>query len=95
MSEVISGGWQYQDMQPCVLPEPVATAFNKAFEGLVGVGYTPVLYVASQVVAGRNYCIICKTTAVTNPPIPGCKIVTIYADLEGNAHITSINDVIK
>jgi len=95
MSDFNVGGWKYQDMQACNLPQPVATAFSKAFEGFVGVSYVPVLYVASQLVAGTNYCIICKTTTVTNPPILGCKVVYIYADLQGNAHITRINDVIS
>ncbi|MDP4094134.1 MAG: hypothetical protein Q8920_12315, partial [Bacillota bacterium] len=95
MSDVLVGGWKYQEMQACNLPEPVATAFSKAFAGFVGVIYVPVLYVASQLVAGTNYCIICKTTTVTNPPMEGCKVVRIYADLQGNAHITHINDVIE
>ncbi|OJT66376.1 hypothetical protein BFP48_00480 [Bacillus altitudinis] len=81
-------------MQACNLPQPVATAFGKAIEGLIGVKYVPVLYVASQLVSGHNYCIICQTTAVTNPPMKGCKVVTVYADLEGNAHITNIHDVL-
>lgn len=94
MSDFNVGVWNYQEMKACDLPQPVATAFSKAFEGWVGVSYVPVLYVASQLVAGTNYCIICKTTTIVNPPIPGCKIVFIYADLQGNAHITKINDVI-
>lgn len=95
MSSTILGGWNYQDMPACNLPQQVATAFSKAFEGFVGVEYVPVLYVASQLVSGNNYCIICKTTTIVNPPIPGCKVVYIYADLEGNSHITRIEDVIK
>ncbi|HEX2925575.1 MAG TPA: hypothetical protein VHP38_04865 [Ruminiclostridium sp.] len=89
------GEWKYQNMEACKLPQPVEIAFNKAFEGFVGVSYVPVLYVASQVVAGINYCIICKTTTIVNPPIEGCKIVTIYSDLKGNSHITGIRDVIE
>ncbi|MGF7534431.1 hypothetical protein AAGG74_12095 [Bacillus mexicanus] len=89
-----TGEWNYQEMQACHLPQPVATAFSKAIDGIVGVKYVPVLYVASQLVSGHNYCIVCKTTATTNPPMHGCKVVTIYADLEGNAHVTNIHDVI-
>ncbi len=96
MSEEIKcGAWQFQEMTPCNLPKEVAAAFNKAVGGIIGVGYMPVLYVASQLVAGMNYCIICKTTAMTNPPLVGCKAVYIYADLSGNAHITKIDDVIR
>lgn len=95
MTNNITGGWVYQDMPACNLPQPVATAFNKAMNGIIGVKYVPVLYVASQLVSGNNYCIICKTTATTNPPMEGCKIVYIYADLEGNSHVTRIEEVIR
>ncbi len=94
MGNVI-GGWNYQSMPTVNLPEQAATAFSKAVEGIVGVKYEPVLYVASQLVAGFNYCIICKTTTITNPPLEGCKILYIYADLEGNASITRVEDVIR
>lgn len=95
-NEFVTGGWTYDpNMAPCGLPQEVASAFTKATEGIVGASYVPVLYVASQLVSGKHYCIVCKTTLVTNPPIPGCKIVYIYADLKGNACINKIEDVIK
>ena len=95
--EQMPGSWVYQtdSMTPCDLPQKVATAFAKATEGIVGVSYTPVLYVASQVVSGMNYCIVCKTVATTNPPMYGCKTLYIYADLSGNAKITKIEDVVN
>lgn len=96
MANDVLGGWVYDpNMQSCGLPQEAASAFCKAIEGLVGVSYEPAFYVASQLVSGYNYCIICKTTMVTNPPVPGCKIVYIYADKNGNAKITRVEDVIK
>jgi hypothetical protein len=90
------GGWVFHTdaMKPCDLPQEVATAFSKATHGMVGVKYVPVLYVASQLVSGMNYCIVCKTTAVTNPPISNCKTLYIYADLSGNATITKIESIV-
>jgi len=89
------GAWNYADMPACNLPEKAATAFSKAITGLVGVKYTPVLYVGSQLVSGTNYCIICKTVTVTQEPIEGCVSMIIYEDLQGNVAITSITHIIK
>jgi hypothetical protein len=88
------GGWKYEDMPGCALPQKAATAFDKAVSHIIGITYKPVLFVATQLVSGTNYCIICKTTLVTNPPMEGCKIVFIYEDLEGNCSLTKIQDVI-
>lgn len=88
------GGWIYEDMKTCELPSDAAIAFSKALKGFVGVRYSPVLYVAHQLVSGTNYCIICKTVSATNPPLTGCKAVFIYSDLQGSAVITNIEDII-
>ena len=67
--------------------------FNKGIEGLVGVEYEPVAYLGSQVVAGSNYRLLCKSTAT----VPGVEteyaLVTIYADLNGNAEISDISEI--
>lgn len=91
------GGWEFHTdaMKPCDLPQKVATAFSKATHGMVGVKYEPVLYVASQLVSGMNYCIVCKTTATTNPPMKNCKALFIYEDLSGNAKITKIENIVN
>lgn len=91
---MLCGSWKYADMPACSLPERAATAFSKAIQGLVGVSYTPVLYVGSQLVSGTNYCIICKTVTLTHEPIEGCATMIIYEDLQGNVAITSITSVI-
>jgi hypothetical protein len=94
--EQMVGGWEFHtdQMKPCDLPQKAATAFSKATQGIIGVSYVPVLYVASQLVSGMNYCIVCKTTATTNPPMKSCKTLTIYEDLAGNAKITKIEDIV-
>ncbi len=96
MSETRVGGWVYHtdEMKVCDLPQKVATAFAKATHGIIGVRYEPVLYVASQLVAGMNYCIVCKTTAATNPPVKSCMVLTIYEDLSGNATISKIESIV-
>lgn len=91
---MMAGAWEYANMPACALPQNAATAFSKVIQGLVGVSYTPVLYVGHQLVSGTNYCIVCKSTLVTNPPVSGCKVLFIYEDLNGNCSITKIDDVI-
>lgn len=91
----MSGAWEFANMTPCNLPQRAASAFTKATESFAGNHLEPVLYIGSQVVAGTNYCIICKSTLVTNPPVAGCQIVYIYEDLDGKCTITRIEDIIR
>ena len=87
----MAGGWNVADAAGPALPEAVQTAFDKAMEGFAGVGYTPVAYLGSQVVAGSNYAVLCKATQVTAQPSTALAVVVLYADLEGNAEVTSVS----
>lgn len=73
----------------CDISAEAKKAFSEAMEGFVGVSYTPVA-VSSQVVAGMNYHFFCNTVSATRFPIKGTAIVSIYAPLNGEAHITHI-----
>ncbi len=88
--ENISGGW-YEPETPEVTTDAKA-ALEKAVNGLVGAEYKPVALLEKQVVAGTNYCMLCKVTSVTIQPASSYKIVEVYADLEGNAKITQVYD---
>lgn len=66
--------------------------FNKACEGFAGQGFEPLALMATQVVAGTNYMFLCKGTTVTANPETALKVVTIYADLQGNAQILKVAD---
>ena len=52
----LSGGWT-PSADPAVTEE-LQALFEKGLEGLVGVGYTPVAYLGSQVVAGTNHAFL-------------------------------------
>ncbi len=65
--------------------EEVKAAWDKALEGLLGVDYEPVAYLAKQIVSGSNYLILCRTTVVHPDAVPEFSLVTIYQDLQGNA----------
>lgn len=63
----MAGEWILAEMEPCNLPQKVATGFTEAFSNLDGGGYIPVLYCGHQLVNGTNHLLICKQTLV----VPG------------------------
>ncbi len=90
---MVAGGWTINnDETKGFLPEGFEAVFNKALEGYAGMGFEPVAYLGSQVVAGTNHMVLCKGTMVTAEPITELKVVVIYEDLEGNAEITKVSD---
>lgn len=90
-----AGGWIITQGELCIDKHPDAkAAFEKATNGLVGVSYTPVALLATQIVSGTNYCILCRAVPVVADPKPYICTMTIYADLSGNAVITGIKKLI-
>ena len=87
----ISGNWK-RAADPA-LTDTVHKVFDKAFDGLEGVSYTPYALLASRTTAsGRQYRILCEATVV----YPGAEMhyaaVDVYESLEGNANIISATD---
>lgn len=91
-SEGLLGGWEMADHEAQELPDGAQKAFDTAKEKLKDGEYTPVSLLATQVVAGTNYCILCQVDPSDNS---GQKwtLVYIYADLQGNAEIMNTYDL--
>ncbi|MBR3333477.1 MAG: hypothetical protein IKG23_04245 [Clostridia bacterium] len=87
------GGWEIPSAEGEPLTEEAQAAFDKAMGKLVGAAYAPVALLATQVVAGTNYCILCRMTPVVPNPKPQWTLVYIYEDLEGNAKIMNIHEL--
>lgn len=93
-NDELVGGWNVNfEMTPAELDENASTAFNKAIEGFVGASYTPIAVVGTQVVAGVNYAVLAVGSSVTPTANHSISVLTIYADLEGNATITNVANV--
>ena len=102
-AEMMVGGWEIAEARSAILteeaqPEPMMTdeaaeAFRKAVETLDGAEFTPVALLATQVVAGTNYCILCQGKRVVPDAKPFWALVYIYADLQGNAEILNIYEL--
>ena len=86
----LAGGWN--DPESPVMTEEASAALSKAADKLVGAEYTPIALLGTQVVAGTNYSILCRITAVTPSAEPGYSVVIVYEDLQGNAEITDTYD---
>ena len=88
-----TGGWEMA--KDTTITENIKKVLDKATETLTGATYTPVAYIGSQVVAGTNHAILCKSTpSVAELKDPGSFIlVTIYEDLQGKCEITETKDI--
>lgn len=86
-----AGGWSTGD--PTVPTDDQIAVFNKATESMDGVDYEPVLYLGSQIVAGRNHRFLCKAQVVYPDAPQTWAIVEVYEDLEHNAELTSVVDL--
>ena len=83
----------YSDFR-CVTHQDVAI-FNEALGTILGVSYTPLL-VSTQVVNGTNYIFIAQASTITcNNLTKELVRVQIYADLQGNVSVVSIEDCLK
>ena len=87
----LMGGWQATT--DTTIDEDAQAAFDAAMEGLLGVEYEPVDLLATQVVAGTNYCFLCRSTVVVPDAVPGYALVYVYRDLSGKAEILDIQDI--
>lgn len=87
----ISGTWKRAE-DPA-LTERVHTLFDRAFDGLEGVAYTPYALLATRTTAaGRQYRVLCKATVV----YPGAQeeyvVVTLQRSWLGRAEILEIGN---
>ena len=86
----VVGGWER--VETPVVTDEVRTLLEKAAAQQDGMTYTPVAGVASQIVAGRNHSVLCKVAPVAPDAAAKYALVTVYADLEGNAEITQVRE---
>ncbi len=92
-ADVLLGGWEIVSHDAEELPEDAQEAFDKAKKDLTDGVYMPVSLLATQVVAGTNYCILCQVTPDDAASEQKWTLVYIYADLQGNAEIMNTYDL--
>ena len=87
-NEPLLGGWEVAE--DTAVSDDAKAALEKVQKKLLGASYEPVALLATQLVAGLNYCILCKVTPVTKNPVPHYALVYVYEDLSGNAELLDI-----
>ena len=88
--EVLDRGWFVPETQTALpLPEDAQAALDRALEAFVGSNIEPMVLLGTQVVAGTNFAILCRVTPVVPNAVPIVQVVTVYADLQGNAKFIS------
>lgn len=88
-----AGGWAYA--ADTSITDDVKKIMAKATETLTGAEYEPIVYMGSQVVAGKNHMILCKMTPSVKE-LNGATtyvFVTVYENLEGKCEITETKDL--
>ena len=89
--EPLAGGWT--PAEDYTVTEERQAIFEKGMETLLGVDYTPVAYLGSQVVAGTNHVFLVKgTVVVPNAPV-SYALVYLYQDLQGNVTLMNVADL--
>ena len=84
------GGWSKPENK--TITDELQKVFDKAVETITGVEYTAIAYLANQIVAGANYCILCQAKDVGQDTEARYVIMDIYEDPEHNAEITGVYD---
>ena len=88
---LVTGAWEINQGATSMEENAEAkAALEKALEGLLGAGYEAVAVLGRQVVAGTNYCILCKVTPVVPDAVSEWALVYVYENLEGSAEITNV-----
>ena len=90
IEDISSGGWATASSPE--ITEEFKAVFDKATEALTGAELKPVAYVAGQVVAGMNHCVLCRQTATVPDAKTYYALVYIYEKLDSTAEITRIVD---
>ena len=91
--EGLTGGWAVVPKltnDTVAIPEEAASAFAAGGEGYTGMDLSPLALLATQVVAGTNYRILC----VGAPTAPDAEselcVVDVFEDLEGRAEYSDL-----
>lgn len=82
------GGWSKPGNK--AITAELQKVFDNAVGKITGVEYTPIAYLANQIVAGANYCLLCEAKDVTPDAEARYVIMDIYEDLDHNAEITGV-----
>lgn len=86
------GGWSNNTFSNAALFEKAQKALNKAQQDANGITFTAKELIATQVVSGTNYKLLCDGQTTDAQGTTKEYYVIVYEDLDGNCEITDIID---
>jgi hypothetical protein len=91
MADGLMGAWSVVEPGKTeLLPKEAADAFAKASKDYKDAELQPLATVATQVVSGTNYLVLCNGQGASDSA-RSIYAVVVYADLKGNAEFTSVD----
>lgn len=78
-----TGSWEVPDSN--VMTDELKKYFDEAISKIDGYFHTPVALLATQVVAGTNYCFLCTSTIQANSAAKEMRLAYINVDPSGSA----------
>ena len=90
-AEELAGGWT--GTESITIPEEAQKAFSQVVSTLSDISYESVGLLSTQVVAGTNYCLLCRTRLPDTDQAPGYCLMYIYVDLDGNASLLRVENL--
>ena len=85
---ILPGGWTVPDSAE--ITDELRSLVERAAEGRIGVRILPVAFLGTQLVAGRNYAVLCRVSPVVPNAVETFAIVYICEDLNGGVRVTEI-----
>ncbi len=91
---MLAGGWDVAEDQTITddINNILFQALDSFQTGIITVAYTPVALLGTQTVAGTNYAVLCKASEINAGS--SWVIIYLYQDLEGNASVLDVTDVV-
>ncbi len=90
----LSGGWiVVEDDKDDDIEDRGEAALKKAAANLTGAVYEEEGVLAYQIVAGTNYCILCRVTPVVPNAVSHWALVYVYEALDGTCEILEVKDI--
>lgn len=86
-SDVMTGGWEAT--AETAITDEVQEVFDKALKNSNDEKYEPIALLSTQVVAGMNYCFLCKI----KDTVPSYAFVYVYEDVQGEASILEVQNI--
>ena len=91
----LAGGWIVLEDDDAheEIEERAEKALKKALVGLVGATYDEEAVLGYQIVAGTNYCLLCRVTPVAPGAVSHWALVYVYEALDGTCSLLAVQDL--